>query len=309
MFLNENDVECFVAILDCKTITKASETLCISQPSLSQRLAKMERDLGVRLFDRKQSKMILTPAGEKYMEYINRSRDLEQQLQNSFAEIRDNDQGVLQIGAPLWKGNQMLPTLMKKLIEKYPDIDCKIYESSSTKLAQMLLAGKIDLSIINEAIHEPSLQQEHLVTENLFLVCRNDHPLAKGMTTSVKYPASINLDQLRQERFILPSKDLYLSELVDDFFSSKKFTPRRVIELKNISTVLELALAGIGFAFVPQMVIESNSASEALAFFHINGFVADWQVSISYKKGHYLSDAAKDFISMVKSFFSVGVLQ
>ena len=104
--------EYFLAIVKERSISKAADRLYLSQPYLSQYLAKLEANLGVTLLDRSHTPLRLTPAGEVFHAYLERQNFLDQQLVSDLRDLKDKRRPVLHIGVSPWRGSTLLPDVL-----------------------------------------------------------------------------------------------------------------------------------------------------------------------------------------------------
>ena len=104
--------EYFLTIAKERSISKAAEQLYLSQPYLSQYLAKLEHTLGVALMDRSHTPLTLTSAGEVFYAYLERQSYLDRQLLSDLRDIQDRNRPVLHIGVSPWRGAMLLPDIL-----------------------------------------------------------------------------------------------------------------------------------------------------------------------------------------------------
>ena len=299
-----SNFEYFLTIVELRNITKASQKLYLSQPSLSQYLIKLENELGVRLFERKNNQMKLTYAGEKYLDYVNKFIEMDLQMKEEFERIKASGHGDLSIGITLWKGAYMLHGLLPIFKEIHPNVELNIQEAGSPALASLVASNKLDVCILNEYKRRKELHYDVLLEERLLLVCRKDNPLIQGLENSLEEPARFEVEKLANETFILPMPDQALSDIINDSFSNKNFKPKKTMMSKNIDTILDLAASGMGYAFVPEMVIKLCRNKNDLAFLTTDDPPMSWSVSVAHKSDRPLSEAAKDFIEITKTYYS-----
>ena len=298
-----SNFEYFLTIVELKNITKASQKLYLSQPSLSQYLIKLENELGVRLFERKNNQMKLTYAGEKYLEYVHKFIEIDFQMKEEFKQLRTNDHGTLSIGITLWKGTYMLRDLLPLFTRDHPNVELNIQEAGSPTLGNLVSSGKLEVAILNEYKRCKDLVYDVLLKERLLLVCKKDNSLTKGLNTSLETPAVLDIEKMANETFILPMPDQALSDIINDLFRRNNFKPKKTIVSKNIETILDLAATGMGYAFVPELVIKLRRNKDDLDFLTTEAITPTWNVALAYKKDKPLSIPVQNFISLTKKYY------
>lgn len=127
MFVKNPDY--FLTIVKERSISKAAERLYLSQPYLSQYLAKLEGSLGVVLLDRSHSPLKLTPAGELFHAYLERQSYLDRQLVSDLRDLQNRKRPVLHIGVSPWRGSTLLPDILPRFEEQYPDVQVVLHEA------------------------------------------------------------------------------------------------------------------------------------------------------------------------------------
>ena len=113
------------------SITAAAKKLYISQPSLSQMVRQVEKELGVTLFDRTSLPLRLTYAGEKYLECAHAMIVANDRLENQLQDIRQENSGHLRLGISVQRGMRILPLAMPKFIARYPNVSLELRETHS----------------------------------------------------------------------------------------------------------------------------------------------------------------------------------
>ena len=128
------------------SITAAAKKLYISQPSLSQMVRQVEKELGVTLFDRTSLPLRLTYAGEKYLECAHAMIVANDRLENQLQDIRQENSGHLRLGISVQRGMRILPLAMPKFIARYPNVSLELRETGSVRMEDLLRYGEIDLA-------------------------------------------------------------------------------------------------------------------------------------------------------------------
>lgn len=278
-----------------KNFSRAAEKLHIAQPSLSQQLSKLERELGVLLFHRNTNTVELTYAGSVFVEKAQKIVDMLGEIKQEMDDISQLRKGKLVIGSMPITGAHMLPLVLPVFQHRYPEIEIVLLEETSANLAQLTAEGRTDLSLLSLPLQEPSLDYEVLVEEEIRLAVPPRHPLAMEASPN----GTIRLEQFREEPFIVMKKGQGLRKMVIDLCQEAGFAPRIVFESSNIETVQSLVAAGMGVAIVPSMVERGRWSAFSPAYFTIDGQPTRALV-IARRKGRYLSKAADAFIGTMR---------
>lgn len=275
-----------------RNFSRAAEKLHIAQPSLSQQLSKLEKELGVLLFKRSTNSVELTYAGSVFVDKAQQIVDMTDQLRREMEDIADMRKGRLVVGSLPMTGAHVLPHVLPVFREMYPDIEIVLIEESTKRLEQLTASGGTDVSLLSLPLVEPSLAYIPVIEEEICLAVPPDHYLAQSELKQNVIP----LSKLQDEPFILLKKGQGFRAIAHDLCQTAGFVPRVVFESGNIETVQSLVAAGMGIAFLPKMMTRKDWAGRAPTYLTLEGRPTRTLV-IAYRKGRYLSNAAEAFIS------------
>lgn len=275
-----------------KNFSRAAEKLHIAQPSLSQQLSKLEKELGVLLFHRNTNSVEMTHAGAVFVDKAQKIVDMVGEIRQEMDDISQLRKGKLIIGSMPITGAHMLPHVLPVFQERYPDIEIALVEETSANLMQLTSEGKTDFSLLALPLQEQSLEYEVLIDEELRLAVPPNHPAASVSSAR----GTVELSSFSGEPFILLKKGQGLYQTAIDLCLAAGFTPRIAFESSNIETVQSLVAAGMGVAFIPAMVERGKWSEMAPAYLTVSGRPARTLV-IARRKGRYMSKAAQAFIS------------
>jgi LysR family transcriptional regulator, hydrogen peroxide-inducible genes activator len=278
-----------------RNFSRAAEKLHIAQPSLSQQLSKLEKELGVLLFKRSTNSVELTHAGSVFVNKAQEIVDMTEQLRREMEDMADLRKGRLVVGSLQITGSHVLPNVLPAFRAAYPDIEVVLVEETTKRLEELAASGGTDVSLLSLPLTEPSLAYRPIIEEEICLAVPPDHPLASGKKKAVP------IGDLRDEPFILLKKGQGFRAIATRLCLDAGFEPRVVFESGNIDTVQALVAAGMGIAFVPRMITRSDWHGRSPVFLSLAGHPCRTLV-IAYRKGRYLSNAAEAFIETFMSY-------
>lgn len=275
-----------------RNFSRAAEKLHIAQPSLSQQLSKLEKELGVLLFKRSTNSVELTHAGSVFVSRAQQILDMTEQLQREMDDLADLRKGRVVVGSVPVTGAHVLPDVLPAFRAAYPDIEVVLVEETSKKLEELTVSGATDVCLLSLPISDPALAYRPVIEEGIWLAVPPDHALAAESASDKPMP----LARLRDEPFILLKKGQGFRAIAHELCERGGFEPNIVFESGNIETVQALVAAGMGIAFVPHMVIRRDWAGRAPAYLPLEGQPTRTLV-LAHRKGRYLSNAAEAFIA------------
>lgn len=297
--------EYFLTIVKERSISKAAERLYLSQPYLSQYLAKLENTLGVVLLDRSHSPLSLTPAGEVFHAYLERQGYLNRQLVSDLRDLKDKKRPMLHIGVSPWRGSTLLPDVLPLFAKDYPDVQVVLHEVPVPELVDLAAGSVIDFCIMHIPTDLSELTYELVMQERIFLLSHKDHPLVQGMHSSPDAPLHFpDLRLLEKERLIMLPPDWRLSKLLHNTFSVHNVEPQNILVTTNNTTAINLVAENQGFAFLQESGISRTPYLDRLSCFTIGDPVLTCPMAVVYKKNGFLSPAARSFIDLIRQQYS-----
>ncbi|WP_195852576.1 LysR family transcriptional regulator [Aerococcus sanguinicola] len=304
------DIEYVKAIHEHSTLTKAAESLFITQPSLSTYIKNMEERLGYHLFQRVGKRLVLNYAGEEFVKYGNDILTMRDELEMTMQTIKDKNYGRIRIGIPLIRGSYLMPPVLPEYEKLYPRVEVQLVEETATILEDRIMNGDCDIIIINASNENANLTYDKIGTEEILVAVPHDHP---AVATAVENPDSkypkIDLEELKDDRFIISTNDTKISREMDKLFSQEHFHPARTIKTNNIQTAVNLTIRGYGVSLVYEnhyrnLNLKHDNAPKLFSF---SSPSSKSDVIIAYRKGMPLPKYMEDFIELAKKFFSTAL--
>ncbi len=275
----------FLAIAETGSFSQAAERLFLTQPAISKRIQALEIELGSQLFDRVGRQTLLTPAGEIF---YRRAQNIVEQLEDSQREI-DNLSGeiagTLHIGTSHHIGLHRLPPVLKRLNQKFPDLRLDINFMDSEAVYREVLGGKLELGIITIPYSASKDLNSRIVWEDpLEFVVGKDHLLA----TQVTPHSSINARKLTQYDAILPAKNTYTRQILEDAFKKIHCDIRTTLSTNYLETIKMLVTVGLGWSLLPRSMLDKG-----LVALQISNMKLQRNLGIVWHPKRTLSNGAK----------------
>ncbi|MFC7309639.1 LysR family transcriptional regulator [Streptomyces monticola] len=239
----------FVAVAETRHFTRAAEQVHVAQPSLSQQIRSLERELGAELFSRARGNIALTDAGETLLPLARRILADMDTARQEVQELGRLERGRIRLGATPSLCTGLLPDVLRDFHDRYPGIRLLIEEGGSHDLVRELARGALDLALVVLPLPSPSpaLTTLELLREDLVVVSSPDAP-APGRGRSVR------IADLQSERLVMFRHGYDLRELTVAACRTAGFEPDFAVEGGEMDAVLGFVRAGLGVAVVPRMV-------------------------------------------------------
>ncbi|HVK13710.1 MAG TPA: hydrogen peroxide-inducible genes activator [Gemmataceae bacterium] len=233
----------FVAVAELGSFTRAAAREGVTQPSLSQQILELEKELDTSLFDRLGRKVVLTAAGEQLLPF---ARSVLTAVADAERAVRGGVGGELRAGAIPTIAPYLLPGVTRKFLETQPGSRLRLLEDRTERLLEALRAGELDVGVMALPVSDEKLHVEKLFTEPLLVAVPAGHRLA---TKEV-----VRFGDLSDEPFLLLD-DLHCfgDQVLSLCRRGARFEPRVACKGEQIGTLLALVSGGVGVTVVPRM--------------------------------------------------------
>ncbi|MCY4644373.1 MAG: LysR family transcriptional regulator [Bacteriovoracales bacterium] len=299
--INLNHLRIFECVYKNRSMTKAANELFLTQSGISQHIKHLEEVLQVRLFDRFKHRLIPTDDGKQL--YL-KSLEALLGIENALLELnsqKDRLQGTVSIGLPIDFGNNIILPLLGKFGKAHPDVDFSIFYGFGSDMEERLLAGDLDMAIVDDFPLDPTIKRAHIYDEELHLCSQNLPPF---MSTS-------DMENIKKKSLKKHFEDLnYIKYKKDESmlnswfkhhygFSSMRLKIRAV--LMNIEGVAKLITEGLGVGILSHhMIHKIRSRGLALHIFPGQKKALINEISIAYLERNGLSLAAVHLLSFLR---------
>lgn len=300
-------IENIIAIEQEQSISKAAEKLFLTQSALNQQLLRLEKELGVQLFERRKHRMIPTFAGKVYLSTAHRMIDMKKETYKIIHDVAEEITGEISVAYSPERGSVIFSNIYPIFHQSYPNITFHIREAHVKTIEQFLLQKDVTLAFVahSDNIKNPAFEYIDLKEELMVLGLPITHSLAHlaGEKSWECFP-EIDLNRLKNEQFALINKSAKIREMADLAFYHAGFLPKILFESSSTQTVVKMVKKQICPAFFPQSYVDPDAP---IVYFTTSPRQS-WTPSIAYLKGSYLTKPEKYFIELAAKFV-MGTLQ
>ncbi|MBE3022793.1 MULTISPECIES: LysR family transcriptional regulator [Campylobacter] len=295
--MNLRQMELVLKTAELKSFTKAANELKVPQPSLSQSILNLEKEIGMPLFNRTTNPVSLTHAGEIYCQKARLVFDILNDLNLELSEMGGAKSGKIRIGFSQ-NGYIMTPDVLPKFCKKFNKASIKILQVFSTlKIRKMLIDDEIDLGMLILPIDTEGLKYEIIKTQEMFLALPILHPLSQKYKGQ-KNP-KISLKDVKDEKFILPKQNQRSRILFDEIFKRANIKPEILCETETFDIANSIVASGVGACFtIPEFIKEDKK--DKITLFDINEPSLNKTLILAYKEDKKPSNLMLEFIKMAK---------
>ncbi|MCM3156728.1 LysR family transcriptional regulator [Bacillus subtilis] len=277
-------LEYFQTLARIQHVTKAAETLSITQPALSRSIVRLENHLGVPLFDRQGRSIKLNKYGEIFLKRVDSMIREYTEGKEEIQSLLKPDQGEVSLGFLHTLGTTIVPNLIGAFKDQYPNVHFQLNQSHSNQLLDKLKSGELDLCLLASFPVESNIMWKPLWKEELFLYLPKNHVLATR--------EDITLNEIANEPFVLMKEGFALRVTIDHIFEQVNITPNIVFEGEEAATIAGFVAAGLGVSILPDFkgLDQTNIAKVRISWPRF-----ERTVGISWIEGKYLPPVTENF--------------
>jgi len=248
--MNLRDLNYLVAVADLHSFVKAAEQCCISQPTLSTQIKKMEQGLGVQIFERNNKKVLATELGEQIIASARRVL-LEVDHINELAKNAQNPfSGNFRLGAFPTLSTYIFPGLVPLVKQDLPELRLILIEEKTDKLITQLKQGQIDAALLALPIKEDFLVSQKLFDDEFKLAVATDNPLAEKSV--------IRPEDLLHQQLLLLDEGHCLRDQALQICQLNGAEEQQDVRATGLETLRQMVCAGTGITFMPKIAINES---------------------------------------------------
>jgi DNA-binding transcriptional LysR family regulator len=273
----------FRVVARLEHMTKAAEELFIAQPSLSQTIGRLEKEMGVPLFERHGRVIRLNQFGRAFLEHVETLfRELEEG-QRKVQDMAGLEHGEISLGAGtgIW-----LPDMLRRFQALYPFVRFRLSLCSQAEMSHRLETGACDFCFLSTPSVQPSIQWKPMRTEDILLVVPKTHRLADEV--------HIPLREVAHEAVVIEKVGSGLRDAMETYCQQAGFTLRPAYEIDEPAALFPFVNAQLGVGFTTGLM-EKQVHEYGLTSLHLTAPTCQLVCGVAWHKAHYLSQAAHAF--------------
>ena len=279
----------FIKVAETHSFSDAADALFITQPAVSKRIAALESNLNVKLFDRIGRQIHLTEAGTRLLPKAKRLANDLNDIKRSMTLQMDDVSGELNIATSHHVGLHRLPKTLKRFQLEYPQAEIKIDFTQSEDAHRQIIKGEAEIGIITlSSQSENMLNAIPIWSDPLQCVVSLDHPLARLDDVDVielsKYPC------------VLPHENTFTRQIAEKVFAVNNVRPQVKMNTNNLDTLAMLVSIGWGWSLIPSTVV-----NDQLAVVNLPALNVERKLGVIHHKQRTLSRAASAFIELLQA--------
>ncbi len=300
-----------------RSFSAAAKKLFVSQPALSASVKKVEKNLGITIFDRSTNPITVTPAGRVCIESIEKMRAVQHNMMNQLNDLSEMKSGDVIVSGENFISSFILPQIILEFTKSYSGIHVDLVESHTHDLKNQLLEEKVDILVAHD--FDPELFVAYPLSDETLLLAvpanapinaqfadalMTDRDIKNGHYLEKNCPR-VELAAFAEEDFLILKKgnDMYARAM--QLCENAGFQPKIKISPDQMLTAYNMCRAGLGITVVTDNLVRAVGSETKCVFYKLAGENTRRKLSIGYKKKRYPSSAMEAFVACARKVYSV----
>ena len=254
--MNLRDLKYIIAVAETRHFGKAAERCFVSQPTLSGQIKKLEKELGVTIFERTQRSVEVTPVGEAILEHSRQIMEQAEVIDQLALAHQDSLAGPLRVGAIPTLSPYLMPLMLLPLKKKHPQMKLVLSEELTDTLLERLRNHEIDAALLATPVEEPDLEALPLFDEPFYIAYPREHPFYAKEKITRRDLENVNL-------LLLAEGHCLAKQAMDVCHLKERDQKGDMADLRaaSLETLLQLVAAGFGCTLVPALAMRGSWTS------------------------------------------------
>ncbi|MGI5946853.1 MAG: LysR family transcriptional regulator [Lachnospiraceae bacterium] len=286
-------LESFLILAKTQHFAKAADKLYISQPALSKRIKALEDELGVPLFNRMGNHTFLTIHGEAFRPFAENMVATCNSAKEYIRQIENMEHGVLNFGATNFIGVYMLPAVIARFHQKYPNITINMNINTSQTILEMLHKNQLEFVFVSDyIIADPeNYEIEHYWQDSLKLIVGSSHPLFGKKNCS--------FSDVQNDLYITKKKQSSQYKFLDHIFHRYNVEFPNKLFISTQDAIKEAVVNNVGISIMSELAVEREVNAGLITALDFRETPILRNIQYAYLKNKYLTPAAKAFLQML----------
>ena len=292
-------LETFIAIAKYQSFSKAAESLFLTQPTVSNHIANLEKELDTNLVNRSNRKIALTPSGKILYDYAKSIINLKKDAALELSKFQGKMIGHIEIASSTIPEQYLLPEILYGFHQAYSEITYNLVHFDSKEVVEGILKGEIDFGFVGAKSFHKQLEYLQLVEDEILLVTPNIEPF-------ISWPDTIDLSQIFEHSFVFREEGSGTRKLVEEALKKQNLDIqdlKTVAYIENTESIKQCIRRGLGLSFLSKYAIVDELRYGLLKSFRIKNVNFFRHFYFVYHKNRTASPLDREFQEFIKAHF------
>lgn len=296
--MNLKQLEVYLAVAESGSFSRGAEATFITQSTVSQHIAALESELGVKLLDRTSRGALLTEGGKLLLDHARRVVADARETERAMRRFRGMEDAALRIGGSTIPGDYMIPASLPLFLARYPGIQLTLIQGDSREVVDKVASETVELGIVGSRFDDEGIAFTPFGRDEIRLVAAPGHPLAGRGTVAAA--------ELAQHDFIAREAGSGTARAVAEALTRAGIDPAALrvrAGLGSTEAVKHAVAGGLGIAFLSEMSVKKEVTRGELAELAVEGLAISRHFYLAERAGRELSPAARSFAALMVEIY------
>ncbi len=298
--MNLKQLEAFVEVTDNGSFSKAAKKLFLTQPTISAHIASLEKELRVRLFVRNTKEVSLSKDGEILYQYAKNMVEMEKKIKQIFISEEEDEHGCVNIATSSVPAQYLLPDILSKYTEKYPNQSFKVTETDSGQVVEKVVHQMADIGFTGTVLDKKDCKYISIYQDELVVAMPNTpkYQRLKEEESSISWIVNEPLIIRENGSGTRREAEKQLQKVGID-----SNTLNVVANIENPEVIKRSVKNGLGITIISKLAIQNEVESRSLLYFPLSSKNMKRNLYLVYNKNSHLSKSSERFVRLVREFY------
>ena len=298
--MNLKQLEAFVQIADSGSFSKAAKDLFLTQPTISAHISSLEKELNTRIFVRNTKEVRLSDSGKILYDYAKQMTVLQKKIEDTFAVREEKAQQCLTIAASTIPAQYLLPGILARFNEKYPNQQFEILESDSAKVVEQVVNNEVDIGFTGTVIDKRLCKYIPFYQDELVVIAPNTE---KYLALKEK---NANATWVAEEALIMREAGSGTRKEAEKQLRRISVNPTRlnvIASMESTEAIKRAVSSGMGISVMSKLAVEEEILKGSLLAVPLSADDMRRDINVIYNRNLQLSRPSERFIKVVKEMY------
>lgn len=301
--MNLKQLEAFVHVAEGGSFSKAAKELFLTQPTVSAHISSLEKELNVRLFIRNTKEVNLSDDGKELYKYAKQMIDLQKKIEERFSAKKEAGKHCISIAASSIPAQYLLPKVLLRFNEKFPDEQLKIIETDSSQVVTKVVDHMVDVGFTGTVLEKKHCKYLPFYKDELVIVTPAAEKYAK-----IQDETPDDISWIKKEAFIMREEGSGTRKEAEKQLQNAGIAVESlnvIASIGNQEAIKKAVRQGMGISVMSRLAAEDEIEAGKLLIFPIPGASEGRDINLVYNKNYELSRSAERFIRVVKEVYKL----
>lgn len=301
--MNLKQLEAFVQVAEGGSFSKAAKELFLTQPTISSHISSLERELNARLFVRNTKEVSLSEDGIKLYKYAKQMLDLQREIEVTFGMDEEGESHAVTIAASTIPAQYLLPEVLTRYSERYPQEQIRIQETDSSKVVMQIVDHRVDIGFTGTVLEKKHCKYIPFYKDELVIITPNTpkyQELVQGNKEDISWIKKEHVIMREEGSGTRKEAELQLKG------AGVKFAGLDIIaSIENQETIKKSVRQGMGISILSKLATADEVANGEILAFPIPNSDEGRDINLVYNKNYQMTRSAERFIKVVKEVYNI----